>query len=187
MRKLFRSYYRPTKEEFAKMWQDCFFAFDANVLLHIYRYTPETRERLFEILKRLQDRIWLPYHVAYEYHEQRLDVISHQLKAYGAMETQLSKSLQAIENEVRKYKRHAFADMGQVAEIFKDAVERAKAILQEARSKHPDLLIADNLLDVITDLFDGKVGEPYSQKDLEQVLKDAEERTPYRILCNGVK
>lgn len=181
MRRLFRSYYRPTQEEFSKMWQECIFAFDANVLLNIYRYTPETRERLFEILKQLQDRIWLPNQVAYEYHEQRLDVISHQLKAYEAMEARISKSLQEIDNELRKYKRHAFANTAQITEIFKDAVEKAKAILQEARSKHPNLLIADNLLGVITDLFDGKVGEPYSHKDYEQVLQDAEERVKQEI------
>ena len=176
MRKLFRSYYKLTKEEFAKMWQECIFAFDANVLLNIYRYTPETRKRLFEILKRLQDRIWLPYQVAYEYHERRLDVISAQLNAYDAMETRLNKSLQEIDNELRKYKRHAFADIGQITEIIKNAVESAKALLLEARSKHPDLLLEDNLLETITDLFDEKIGEPFSQEHLEQVHQDAEQR-----------
>ncbi len=181
MRRLFRSYYRPTQEEFSTMWQECIFAFDANVLLNIYRYTPETRERLFEILKQLQDRIWLPYQVAYEYHEQRLNVISQQLNAYEAMETQLGKTLQGIENELRKYKRHAFANTDQISEIFKDAVESATAILQEARLKHPDLLKVDNLLDIITDLFNDKIGEPFSQERLEQVYQDAEQRFQQQI------
>ncbi len=181
MRKLFHSYYRPTKEEFAKMWQEAAFAFDTNVLLNIYRYTPETRERLFEILKRLQDRIWLPYQSALEYHERRLGVISTQLTAYEAIETQLDNSLKATDNELRKYKRHAYADIGQITEIINDAVEKAKAILQEARSKHPDLLVEDNLLDTITDLFNGKVGEPYIQQNLEQVLQDAEQRVKQKI------
>ncbi|MGZ3645243.1 MAG: hypothetical protein ACXVCM_15485, partial [Ktedonobacteraceae bacterium] len=39
MQELFPGYYRPTKEEFSTMWQQCIFVFDANVLLNIYRYT----------------------------------------------------------------------------------------------------------------------------------------------------
>jgi hypothetical protein len=31
MRTMFPGYYRPTEEEFKKMWQECIFSFDANV------------------------------------------------------------------------------------------------------------------------------------------------------------
>lgn len=66
-------YRRPTQEEFSHMWQEGIFAFDANVLLNIYRYTPETRERFCELLKRLNARIWIPHQTALEFHRQRLN------------------------------------------------------------------------------------------------------------------
>jgi hypothetical protein len=81
MRDLFRGYYKPTPEELAAIWEKCVFSFDANILLHIYSYTPETRERFFEILTCLKDRIWIPHQVAYEYHKNRIYVISDQVKA----------------------------------------------------------------------------------------------------------
>jgi hypothetical protein len=52
-------YRRPTQEEFSHMWQEGIFAFDANVLLNIYCYTPETRERFFELLKRLNFQAYI--------------------------------------------------------------------------------------------------------------------------------
>jgi len=58
MRKLFRGYYTPTEEEFAQLWKDCIFSFDTNILLNIYRYSPEARGRFFEILNKLEERIW---------------------------------------------------------------------------------------------------------------------------------
>ncbi|MEQ8996136.1 MAG: PIN-like domain-containing protein [Coleofasciculus sp. B1-GNL1-01] len=53
MRDLFPGYYQPTPEEFETLWQEAIFSFDANILLNIYRYSAETRERLFEIIERL--------------------------------------------------------------------------------------------------------------------------------------
>lgn len=50
------AYRRPTEEEFAEMWRLCVFAFEANMLLNTYRYTPVTQEKFFAILKRLKDR-----------------------------------------------------------------------------------------------------------------------------------
>ena len=126
------------------MWQECIFAFDANVLLNIYRYTPGTRESLFEILKRLKDRVWIPHQAAYEYQERRLDVISEQFEAYEDIQELLGKPLRQLENW-----RHPHIDFSMLAEIIEDAIERARAVLQEARSKHLDLLESDDLREII--------------------------------------
>jgi hypothetical protein len=50
MREKFSGYYRPTQEEFDKLWQEAILSVDANILLNIYRYSPETRARLFEVI-----------------------------------------------------------------------------------------------------------------------------------------
>jgi hypothetical protein len=63
MEKVFAHYYKPTSEGFDALWKDCTFSFDANVLLDVYRYSPETRDRLIDVLKHLNDRIWIPYQV----------------------------------------------------------------------------------------------------------------------------
>ena len=83
MRNLFPSYYGLTDEQYSELWQECIISFDTNVLLNIYRYTPQTRERFFEILRRLGDRIWITHQAAQEYQDDRLTVISSvQLNAY---------------------------------------------------------------------------------------------------------
>ena len=79
MKNLFPGHYKPSEEEFQKLWAECIFVFDTNILLNVYRYSEKTRERLFEILGLLQDRIWLPYQVAYEYQEERLTGLKQKL------------------------------------------------------------------------------------------------------------
>lgn len=115
MRNLFRGYYKPTEEEFAQLWQECIFSFDTSMLLNIYRYSPQARERLFEILNKL---------------------------------------IESLEKEHKEIKTN----------------------LKEAQKKYSDLVNHDSFLEEISNLFDGKVGEPYSKEDLDKLYKEAENR-----------
>src|ERR1700722_17218839 len=75
MRTLFPSYYRPNPEEFAQKFKECVFCFDTNVLLNLYRYTPESRDSLITVFQAIKDRVWLPHQVALEYQRRRIDVL----------------------------------------------------------------------------------------------------------------
>ena len=48
MREKFRFYYQ--KPDFNKLWQECTFVFDTNILLNLYRYPKETSEDLIRKL-----------------------------------------------------------------------------------------------------------------------------------------
>ncbi len=109
MRKLFPGYYRPTKEEFDELWEKCIFSGNTNVLLHLYRYTPKTRDRLLNILNGFKDRIWIPNQVAYEYQEERLGVITQQLKHYEEIHNVLNENLKTLKSDLQRYKnRYSF-------------------------------------------------------------------------------
>jgi len=189
MRNLFPGYYRPTKEEFDDLWKNCIFSFDANILLNVYRYSPETRERFLEILTKLQDRIWIPHQVAYEYHKNRLEVISQQLEPYDDISTVLDKQFAALIAELiktlEKYsKRHSFTtffDSSKLIESIEKANEKNKFNLQQARAQYPDLLKFDGFLERITNLFDGKVGDPYSEEEIQKKYKEGEKRFKDKI------
>ena len=45
MKDIFKGYYRPSDDEFKKMWEEGIFVFDTNVLLNFYRYKKETKRR----------------------------------------------------------------------------------------------------------------------------------------------
>jgi hypothetical protein len=156
------------------MWQEGVFTFDANVLLNIYRYTPETRERFFEVLHRLKDRIWVSHQAAHEYHKHRLDEISSQFRVFDDIEKHLNASLNELETN---HRRHPFGiDVNPLTKIIKNAIKRAKPVLQEVNSKYHNLLASDPFRETIVELFDGKVGEPYSKEGLDKIHKKAEER-----------
>ncbi|MBD2566847.1 DUF4935 domain-containing protein [Anabaena lutea FACHB-196] len=179
MRDLFPGYYQPTEEEFAELWEKCIFSFDTNVLLHIYRYSPKTRERLFDILQKFQERIWIPHQVAYEIHKNRLTVISDQSGAYKEIQTILDKNLAigALKDPLFKnFKRHPFIDVNKIIEDIELVIKKIEDDLQVKKQAHPNYLESDDLWDKLIAIINGKIGQPYIKDKLKEIHKDAEQR-----------
>lgn len=176
MKNLFPGYYRPTQEEFNQMWQDGIFAFDANMLLNIYRYTPKTQESFFIILEKLKDRIWIPYQAAMEFYRRRIDVINGQIKAYDEITSKIDLAYDALKAQLQIYKKHASVNIDQVFKVIESGIKRAKKSLEKDKENHPDLSINDPLRDKIADLFNGKVGDQFNDKKLLEIYSKAKQR-----------
>src|SRR5579864_6011430 len=121
MRKTFLGYYRPTPIEFRKLWDKCIFVPDANVLLNLYRYSEETRNKLIDILQKIADRLWVPHQAALEYQQNRLQVISAQKGAYTKIERLLEETQRKLDTELKSYKRHPLIN----TEKLLDAINQA--------------------------------------------------------------
>jgi hypothetical protein len=63
MRTRFPGNYRPFEDDFAKLWRDCVFVPDTNILLHLFRYGEKTRGQVLDTLNQLRPRVWIPYRV----------------------------------------------------------------------------------------------------------------------------
>lgn len=176
MRDLFPGYYRPSEDEFKQLWNECIFSFDANVLLNTYRYTPKTARKVIEIVNLLKERIWLPNQVALEYLKNRVEVISTQRDAYDDISSKLDALIAGLSGEMGKYRWHPYVDTNELLQVLSTAVERLKANLRVSKNEHPDLMEEDSHWSEITELFSGKVGQPYPKDKLQQLYKEAEQR-----------
>ncbi len=181
MRDLFPGYYRPTSEQFHDLWKECTLAFDANTLLNVYRYTVDTRERFLGIVERLAERVWVPHQAALEYHERRLDVIFDQTELYAKIENELDETLKSLEKTLSERRRHPFIERSQMLGAITSSFQKIKDVLYETRSNHPNFLTHDELRERITNLFNGKVGQPYSEDNLEKIYKTGEARFKQQI------
>lgn len=179
MRKKFPGYYHPTDDEFSKLWEECVFVLDANVLLNLYRYTPETRDELLGILKDYSDRLWLPYQAALEYHQNRLTVIQQLSESYSSMQKLLTDSQNKIETDLQSLVgrgRHPFVTSSNLMDKIKTTFMELQKQLKELEMMHPNLIDNDPILETITDLFEGKVGSSYSAEQLGKIYKDGRNR-----------
>ena len=176
MKKNLYSYYRPTKEEFDSIWENCLIIPDTNILLNLYRYSKETSEDFLNIFHLLSDHIWIPHQIALEYQKNRLNVIYTQYKIYSNLAEVFKKQENLINSELRQVGKHPYIDLPkyqeQISKFFSDIVQQ----LETGKSNHPDLLENDHIRDAITSLFEGKVGSKYNSEEMSSIIKDAKKR-----------
>ncbi|HEJ1194234.1 TPA: hypothetical protein SLU40_002079 [Pseudomonas aeruginosa] len=82
MKNIFPGHFPEETINIEELWGSCIFALDTNVLLNLYRYSDATKEKLIEALTAIKDRLWIPYRVAEEYLENRLNTILEQQNKY---------------------------------------------------------------------------------------------------------
>jgi len=184
MRKSFPGYYRPSEAEFSRLWADCWFVLDANVLLNLYRYSEGTRNELFGILEEVSDRLWVPHQAAWEYQRSRLDVIEGQKAAYEKIRDLLVSTQNSLTEGVHSAARpgrHPFIRAEELLEKVRDAFAEIQGELDDLDSAHPDLLAEDPIREAITELLDGKVGTKYCGDRLEEIYKEGKLRYDQQI------
>jgi PIN domain-containing protein len=173
MKTFFTGYFAPSETEFKELWKNCVFAFDANVLLGLYRSTTETQQVFFSVLEKIADRIFLPHQAASEYLRNRLGVISIRSDSFGRINAESDKLAKLIESVVQE---HALRNGKEFVKIARDAADKISDLVRNAVKEEPDLLRADGLLAKLAELFRENTGEPYTQQRLSEIYNDAAQR-----------
>ena len=188
MRNLFPGFYKRSEEELSKIWQEGTFVFDTNMLLNVYRYSQKTRDRYLEILDLLKQKnqLWIPFQVAYEYQDRRINVIQGQLDAYTEVSNILQTTWQKLESSLEPYQRkHGFIDAERLTDELFSAIKKAKTTVTQGKEKDKKEFEAlkkqDKLLEKLEELFQGNIGNPYNSSKLEGVYKQAQLRVELRI------
>lgn len=93
MKNKFFEHHRYTKEQFDLLTNTAIFILDTNVLLHFYRYNQSNRNKLFEVLEKVESRLWLPYQVASEFYKNRIKLIKNKATFINKLKQEIEKQL----------------------------------------------------------------------------------------------
>ena len=174
MKTAFFAYLRPSAEEFEKLWSDCLFTFDTNILLHLYRYQDDTRDMFMGIFRneKFINRLFLTHRVGFEFVRRRPEVISEQ-------ETSYSKLLSIVDRDVMQplsnNKRHPHLSVGLLSDLS-HVVHRIKAEMtekaKEIKTKHSN----DSVLEQLVELFDNRISTKFSDEEMSDLCAEGEKR-----------
>jgi hypothetical protein len=173
MRSQFAGYFTPSEEEFRKLWGECIFGFDANVLLGVYRSTADTQKVFFSVLEKIADRIFLPHQAASEYLKNRLNVISFRSDQYGKIKNESEKLSNLVESIVQE---HAILNGKEIADASKKFANEIGERVDTAIAAEPDLLRSDDILARLADLFESSTGQPYSVERQKEIYTQGAQR-----------
>jgi hypothetical protein len=169
MKSILNEYIDLTDDEKRILWDKCIFVFDTNVLLNLYRYSQKTRETLLNAMNTLQDRIWIPYNVAEEYHKRRCGIVYETLKKYEDFSKIVDKFISECQTNFRL--EPSDKEILQLRSFIDNwfNTEKANNLLVTTSS-------SDTILNNLLDLFDKKVGTPYDPATLKMIREEGARR-----------
>lgn len=171
MRSAFPSFFGSDDATKAKHWDGCVFVFDTNVLTSLYKRSDEAREALFKIIQSLGDKVWIPNQVAYEFLRNRPSIAHEQ----SCMYSEASKKLADFIGELESNTKHPFLD-DELHKSFASISCKVISALDNKARHYEAKLTSDDIKERLADLLAGKVGDPYSDNKLRDVIKDGESR-----------
>ncbi len=176
MKQAFPGHFRPTEDEFNSLWTRCLFAVDANVLLHLYRYSPHTRQALEQALTSVKDRLFLPHQAAREFLKNRLGVTAGQAGEYTKAITTLSDITRSLTNT----KKHPFV-FGRELQDLSELTPKLINQLEDQKAALLNRLNNDEVLEFVASLFDGSTGTEFSETELKDIATDGNHRFQHEI------
>lgn len=103
MKDLFPCYYKLSVSELESLFDDCYFIIDTNALLDILRLGDPYTHKVLALINKYKDRVRIPYHVAEEYHENLLSVITEKKqKLEQVLKEYTQDGIQQYSNEILK-------------------------------------------------------------------------------------
>lgn len=176
MKTLFPSHFANDSTKIAKLWSECIFVFDTNVLTGLYKYSDETRDALYRVIGSLGDRLWVPYQVIFEYLDNRAKIVHDQSKLYDSA---ISK-LEELKSEIDVPNRAPFVSK-EIYEDFCRSTERVLDDLRTRRDLHVARITDDDVKQHLAELLEGKVGPAYGDDELEALVVEGERRYSQKI------
>jgi len=177
-RELFPAHYSRYQEDLEQSWGEAHFAFDASILLHLFRCPINQRQHLIEVFRKLENRLWLRFHGALEYHRNQKSVAEEQRTSIDRVRQTLEKALRDFRNAVGpQTQRHALLETGPFVREVEESVERFRDQLDEVERAHVERYEEVPLLRELEAIFAERVGPPpATQAQLDKWVSEAKTR-----------
>lgn len=172
MRSRFIGFYKDFLIDKSELLKIATIVVDTNVLLDIYRYSKDTANQILQMMESLKVQLWMPYQVAYEYHKDRNEkVLGGHVRTYS----QFIKSITDLESTFNEERKHPFLDDQDIIAL-KQNLANIKGILCRGKDNCSQLIREDEYKIRIADIYEGKLGDDYSDEDKEKYKHDAQQR-----------
>lgn len=189
MKDLFKSFTSPSDEAIEAAWKSdqTIFVFDTNVFLNLYGFEQQTRKDFFTTAQKIQEKVWIPFHVGLEFHNQRLNVIGREKKVFQDLNDITERLLTKLRADLAEHKLQTkFPKIQELSEQLISTVERAisdfRKNIEPWDKKQPGIRSSDEVLAKIYQITQNRVGNPpIDQNWLDEIYNEGQIRYERRI------
>ena len=179
----FYGFYREPFNKENMTSENTIIVFDTNSLLNVFRFTPEASKEYFEIIQSIQDKIYIPYLVALEFHFHKSETLllneinvtkfkNNFSKNWNKLKSEAAKTLfssLSYRNDIDKKELNAYlSDLlnSEYLNIENKLVEKISSISENQT----------NIFNALVEIMHSKTGERYTQDMITKIEKEGEER-----------
>lgn len=189
-------------EKEKRLWANAIFVFDSSALLDFYFLPKNTRQKIYnEIFSKLPQRLWIPFHVEFEFLKNREGVIPKPVKEKyeplkekiydirKSLSKEIQKRIDEISRETIKDDKHPYIEQTEIEKIKatidtfeKEIKSFEENILKQIKSAEVEILDVktnDDILKAIEDHF--KVGREFSFDEILTITNEGKHRYEFKI------
>lgn len=157
----FIGYRTATAEELNVALREAVVAVDANVLLGLYRFLPQTANDLIKVLERLEDRLVVPHQALREFWRHRQRAAGSPETATRIAEDAIGKATANVKQALETWSKQVGLDSRERADLLQRATGFAEDLRQELAAVHKSADTRsgdeDPILTQLERLLDGRV------------------------------
>ncbi|MBR5747500.1 MAG: DUF4935 domain-containing protein [Prevotella sp.] len=182
MKKIFFEQYPMRDEEIKSYLENGVLVLDTNVLLNLYFYTAETKDKMIGVMEKCQTRLWMPYQVGWEYFNNREDKIEKLRGSCDAISNNIKDAKNRFTDLLNKeYIRHPYIVRKELIDLFKNSIKPVEEKIDQLKKLDPDYAKKDVIWEKLEKLYEGKVGNDYPLKKLIAIYEEGAQRYKYKV------
>lgn len=181
-------------QKFKALWdQNPLIVPDTNVLLRLYRYSPQTLKNILELLNSIRGEIWLADQVIKEFNKNHKDVVNKEKKKFRAVKSEINRvvnsSRDGLISQFKIFNKHWFPKtreletkvLSLIEQIEKEAKDFEENIDIEIKENEKMLAKDEVKMLIDTIINSGNVGSPFPFSELLGIYKEGEFRYAHLI------
>ncbi|MGW1124182.1 PIN-like domain-containing protein [Streptomyces sp. NPDC002526] len=184
----FEHYLSASPDDYERVFKSGMVVLDTNAILNLYRYTDEARKELFGVLRRLQDRLWIPNQVATEFWRNRESAVSD-LDYFGdELISELEETRHQMERSLRTWANRVALQGGQLDDIlnaldpaFKPVLEKVQEIAGGRSGGKSRSTFEDPVLLELQEVLVRKVGAAMSPSEYGDAVTEGLRRVEAKV------
>lgn len=178
MKKSFPGYYPLNNYDYELLFKNATIVFDINVLLDLFRIEKTYINQICSVMEheKVKGRLWMPFDIAWFYHNSMNDIILEQISNIGSTLAHLNQCKSAID----AFKQYPFLAEDKRQEL-NFLITNIKEICDNEQNDLANQLRESQLKETISRLYEGKVGPEYNSSEMDKIYAEANQRYPLSI------
>ena len=179
----FYGFYREPFNKENMTSENTIIVFDTNSLLNVFRFTPEASKEYFEIIQSIQDKIYIPYLVALEFHFHKSEALLLNEVNVTKFKNNFSKNWNKVKSEAAKTLFSGLSyrndkDNKELNTYLSDLLNSKELDIENKLVEKISSISKNqtNIFNALVEIMQSKTGERYTQNVIIDIEKEGEER-----------